>query len=406
VWEEDGRGLGVKKTIRDIDVAGKRVLVRVDFNVPLDKQTGAVADDNRIQAALPTTAYLRERGAKVILCSHLGRPDGQVVERLRLRPVAERLSELLSTPVTTTADCVGAEVQETVAALAPGGVALLENLRFHAEEEANDPAFARQLADLADVYVNDAFGTAHRAHASTEGVAHLLPAVAGFLMEKELEYLGRAVGDPERPFAAIIGGAKISGKIDVLRNLLDRVDVLLIGGGMANTFLKAQAKDVGDSLVEDDQLPTAKEVLSRAASGRPRVELPVDAVLADRFAAEASSRTVSLGGEGVPAGWRIMDIGPQSVRRYAEALRGCKTIVWNGPMGVFEFAPFAEGTLGLARAVADLDATTVVGGGETAQAVEQAGVAERITHVSTGGGASLEFLEGRSLPGVAALQDK
>ena len=396
----------MKKTIRDIDVSGKRVLVRVDFNVPLDKQTGAVADDNRIQAALPTIAYLRERGARVILCSHLGRPDGQVVERLRLRPVAERLSELLGTSVTTTADCVGPEVEAAVAGLAPGGVALLENLRFHAEEEANDPAFARRLADLADLYVNDAFGTAHRAHASTEGVAHLLPAVAGFLMEKELEYLGRAVGDPERPFAAIIGGAKISGKIDVLRNLLDRVDVLLIGGGMANTFLKAQGKDVGDSLVEDDQLATAKEVLDRAASGRPRVELPVDAVLADKFAADAASRTVSLDGEAVPAGWRIMDIGPQSVRRYTDALRGCKTIVWNGPMGVFEFTPFAEGTLGLARAMADLGATTVVGGGETAQAVEQAGVAERITHVSTGGGASLEFLEGKTLPGVAALQDR
>jgi phosphoglycerate kinase len=396
----------MKKTVRDIEVAGKRVLVRVDFNVPLDKQTGAVADDNRIRAALPTITYLRDRGAKVILCSHLGRPDGQVVERLRLRPVAERLAALLGAPVATTTDCVGPEVEEAVACLEPGGVLLLENLRFHAEEEANDPAFARRLAALADVYVNDAFGTAHRAHASTEGVAHLLPAVAGFLMEKELAYLGRVVGNPERPFAAIIGGAKISGKIAVLRNLLDRVDLLLIGGGMANTLLKAQGTDVGDSLVEDDQLPTASDVLARAASGRPRIELPVDAVLADRFAADAATRTIALEAEGVPAGWRIMDIGPQTVRRYAEVLRGCKTVVWNGPMGVFEFAPFAQGTVGLARALADLDAITVVGGGETAQAVDEAGVADRIAHVSTGGGAALEFLEGKTLPGVAALQDR
>jgi phosphoglycerate kinase len=395
-----------KKTVRDVDVSGKRVLVRVDFNVPLDKQTGTVADDTRIRAALPTITYLRDRSARTILCSHLGRPDGAVVERLRLRPVAERLSEVLDAPVATAPDCVGPEAERAAAGLEPGGVLLLENLRFHPEEEANDSRFARQLASLADLFVNDAFGTAHRAHASTEGVTHFLPAVAGFLMEKELEYLGRAVGNPERPFAAVIGGAKISGKIDVLRHLLDRVDRLLIGGGMANTFLKAQGRDVGDSLVEDDQLPTAREVLERAASGRPRLELPVDAVLADRFAADAATRTVSLDSEPVPAGWRIMDIGPESVRRFGEALTGCRTVVWNGPMGVFEFAPFAAGTLGLARAMAELPATTVVGGGETAQAVEQAGVSDRITHVSTGGGASLEFLEGKTLPGVAALLDR
>ena len=395
-----------KKTLRDVEVAGKRVLVRVDFNVPLDKETGAVADDGRIRAAVLTIEYLRGQGAKVILCSHLGRPDGQVVERLRLRPVAQRLAEILNTPVVTAGDCVGPEAERAVAELPPGGVLLLENLRFHPEEEANDPGFARRLASLADVYVNDAFGTAHRAHASTEGVARLLPVVAGFLMEKELEYLGGAVSNPQRPFAAIIGGAKISGKIDVLRSLLDNVDLLLIGGGMANTFLKAQGRDVGGSLVEDDQVDTARDVLARAAGGRPRLELPVDAVIADRFAASAERRTIALAEEGVPSGWLILDIGPETVRRYAGALKDCHTVVWNGPMGVFEFPAFAEGTIGLARAVADLDATTVVGGGETAQAVTEAEVAERITHVSTGGGASLEFLEGKTLPGVAALQDR
>jgi phosphoglycerate kinase len=395
-----------KKTVRDVDVAGKRVLVRVDFNVPLDAHTGAVADDGRIRAALPTIAYLRERGARVVLCSHLGRPDGMVVERLRLRPVAERLSRLLGVPVATAPDCVGPAAEQAVAALRPGEVLLLENLRFHPEEEANDPAFARRLAALADVYVNDAFGTAHRAHASTEGVAHLLPAVAGLLMAKELAYLGRALTDPARPFAAVVGGAKISGKIDVLRNLLDRVDWLLIGGGMANTFLKAGGVTVGASLVEDDQLDTARAVLAHAAAGRPRLELPVDAIIADRVAADADRRTLTLGREPVPEGWRIVDIGPETVRRFGEALRDCRTVVWNGPMGVFELAPFAEGTLALARTLAGLDATTVVGGGETAQAVEAAGVADRITHVSTGGGAALEFLEGKTLPGVAALQNR
>ena len=395
-----------KLTVRDVDVKDKRVLLRVDFNVPLDKQTGAVADDGRIRAALPTIEYLRGQGARTILCSHLGRPDGRVVERLRLRPVAERLTELMGAPVAMAGDCVGPEAERAAVALAPGEVLLLENLRFHPEEEANDPEFARQLAAPAELYVNDAFGTAHRAHASTEGVAHYLPAVAGFLMEKELDYLGRAVGNPERPFAAIIGGAKISGKIDVLRNLLDRVDLLLIGGGMANTFLLAQGIAVGDSLVEEDQLDTARAALARAGTGRPQVHLPADAVVADRFAAAAATRTISLTAEQVAAGWRIMDIGPETVRRFAGALRDCRTVVWNGPLGVFEFPPFAAGTLDLARAVADLDATTVVGGGETAQAVAEAGIADRITHVSTGGGASLEFLEGKTLPGVAALRDR
>lgn len=397
-----------KQSVRDIDVAGKRVLMRVDFNVPLDKQSGAVADDTRIRAVLPTLTYLREQGAKVILCSHLGRPDGKVVERLRLAPVAARLSELIDATVTALDECVGPAVERAVAALRPGDVLLLENLRFHPEEEANDAGFARRLAAPAELFVNDAFGAAHRAHASTEGVARLLPAVAGFLMEKELEYLGRAVTDPRRPFAAIIGGAKISGKIDVVRHLIDIVDLLLIGGGMANTLLKAQGREVGASLVEDDQLATAREVLARTAGGRPRLELPVDAVIGDRFAADAATRTLSLesGDTAVPDGWQILDIGPETRARYRAALTDCRTVVWNGPMGVFEFPAFAAGTLALANALAELEATTVVGGGETAQAVEQAGVADRITHVSTGGGASLEFLEGKTLPGVAALRDR
>ncbi len=395
-----------KKTVRDIDVAGKRVLVRVDFNVPLDKTTGQVADDTRIRAALPTIQYLRERGAKVILCSHLGRPDGKVVDRLRLQPVADRLSVLLGAPVTMAPDCVGPAVETLVARMQPGDVLLLENVRFHPEEEANDPAFARQLAALADVFVNDAFGTAHRAHASTAGVARYLPAVAGLLMEKELKFLGGALTNPERPFAALIGGAKVSDKIGVLRHLLEKVDLLLIGGGMANTFLLALGKQIGDSLAEPDQVDVAREMLARTREGRPRLELPIDAVIADRFAADAATRTIDLEREPVPPGWRIMDIGPATVRRFVDALSPCRTVVWNGPMGVFELPPFAAGTLALARALADLRATTIVGGGETAQAVEQAGVADRISHVSTGGGAALEFLEGKTLPGVAALLDR
>ena len=394
-----------KQTVRDVDVAGTRVLVRVDFNVPMDKASGAITDDSRIRAALPTITYLRERGARVILTSHLGRPDGKVQDRLRLAPVAARLSELLGVTVATATDSVGPEAERAVQALGDGDVLLLENVRFHPEEEANDPAFARQLAALADIYVNDAFGTAHRAHASTEGVADLLPAVAGLLMEKELRYLGAAVGEPARPFAAIIGGAKISGKIDVLKNLLGKADLILIGGGMANTFFKAQGHTVGDSLVEDDQIDVATGVLANAEELNTRLLLPADVVIADAFDANANARAIKVS-EGVPAGWRIMDIGPETLRRFTEALAPCKTVVWNGPMGVFEFPAFAEGTLGLARAVAALDATTVVGGGETAAAVAQAGVADQITHVSTGGGASLEFLEGKTLPGVAALRDQ
>jgi len=393
-----------KQTIRDVDVAGKRVLVRVDFNVPMEDGSGRILDDLRIRAALPTIEYLREHGAKIVLCSHLGRPKGSPDQTYTLAPVARRLSELLGAPVALTNDCVGPEAEAAAAALAEGGVLLLENVRFHAEEEKNDPAFARKLAALADVYVNDAFGTAHRAHASTEGVARLLPAVAGLLMEKEIDYLARVVAEPQRPLGAIIGGAKVSDKMAVLGNLLTKADVLVIGGGMANTFLKAQGYAVGESLLEDDQLDTARAVLQEAKQRGVRLLLPVDVVVADRFAADANTQTVGI--DAVPDGWRILDVGPESVQAYAAALQGCKTVVWNGPLGVTEFPPFAKGSEALARALAELDAVTIVGGGETAALVEEAGLAERFDHISTGGGAFLEFLEGRELPGVAALRDK
>jgi phosphoglycerate kinase len=388
-----------KKTIRDIDVRGRRVLVRVDFNVPLDQ--GKVADDTRIRAALPTIRYLMEHGARVILMSHLGRPKGKVKEELRLTPVAERLSELLDKPVAMAVDCVGEEVETAVDRLRPGHVLLLENLRFHPGEEANDPEFVSRLASLGQVYVNDAFGTAHRAHASTEGVAHRLPAVAGFLMEKELKFLSKALENPEPPFVAILGGAKISDKIGVVDNLLGRVDALLIGGGMANTFLKAQGYQVGQSLVEEESLPLARELEDKA--GR-RLVLPVDVVIADRFDAEAQSKIVGV--EEVPAEWRILDIGPVTVERFAQELYTAKTVVWNGTMGVAEFPRFAAGTQAIIEMLAESQATTIVGGGDTAAAVQQAGLVEKMTHVSTGGGASLELLEGKVLPGVAALADR
>jgi phosphoglycerate kinase len=390
-----------KQTIRDIDVKGKRALVRVDFNVPL--KDGVVTDDRRIRAALPTIQYLLDHGAAVVLMSHLGRPKGEPMAEFRMDPVAGRLSDLLGRPVKKLDDCVGVEVENTVGAMQPGDVILLENTRFKAGETKNDPLLAEGLARLGDVFVNDAFGAAHRAHSSTEGVAHHLPAVAGFLMEKELNYLGRALADPERPFLAILGGAKISDKIGVIRNLLLKVDSLLIGGGMANTFLKAQGLNVGDSLVEDEVLDTARELLDMAGD---KLILPVDAVIADRFDADAQSRVVPV--DQVPEGWRILDIGPASVAHFSNRLAAAKTVVWNGPMGVFEFPRFAQGTFAIARALAGLKgkATTIIGGGDSAAAVEQSGLADQMSHISTGGGASLEFLEGKELPGVTALMDK
>ena len=386
-----------KKTIRDIDVKGKRVLVRVDFNVPLSE--GAVSDDTRIQAALPSIQYLLNREATLILCSHLGRPKGKVVDDLRLDPVARRLSELLERPVNKLDECIGPKVEAAVQAAKPGDVILLENTRFHPEEKQNDPAFAAKLAALADLYVNDAFGTAHRAHASTEGVAQYLPAVAGLLMEKELEFLGSALASPERPYVAILGGAKISDKIGVVENLLGQVDALLIGGGMANTFLKADGYDVAESLAEEGSLDTARGLLERAGN---KLVLPVDVTVADRFDADAFSQVVSV--SGVPPRWRILDIGPRTLELFQERLAGARTVVWNGPMGVFEFPKFAMGTEAVVRMLAALpDATTIIGGGDSAAAVKRTGLAGKMSHISTGGGASLEFLEGKTLPGVAAL---
>jgi phosphoglycerate kinase len=393
----------MKKTIGDIDVQDKTILVRVDFNVPLDSNSGRVLDDTRIRAALPTIEYLRERGARLILCSHLGRPKG-VDDSLRLAPVARRLSELLGSPVRTTDDCVGPEVEEAAQDLGSGDVLLLENLRFYSEEQANDPDFAWVLASLADLYVNDAFGTAHRAHASTVGVAAYLPAVAGFLMEKELAFLGKALASPDRPFAAVIGGAKISTKMGVLENLLEKVDRLLIGGGMACTFLKAEGFEVGQSLLEEAHVETARQIMERASQRGLTLLLPSDVIVADRFEADARRQQVSA--EEIPRDWQIMDIGEKTVEAFVHALRDCKTVVWNGPVGVIEFEPFSQGSHRLAEAIAGLDATTIVGGGETVAVVERLGLQDKFSHVSTGGGAALEFLEGRELPGVAALEDK
>ena len=396
-----------KKTLRDIDVTGKRALVRVDFNVPLDAEQH-ITDDTRIAAALPTINALLDGGASVVLMSHLGRPDGKVVEKLRMRPIAQRLSELLHKPVQTAHDSVGAEVEAQAKALQPGQVLLLENLRFHKEEEKNDPAFAQQLAGLGNIYVNDAFGTAHRAHASTEGVAHILPGVAGFLMEKELNFLGATLENPKRPFAAIIGGAKVSDKIAVLERLIELADVLLIGGGMANTFLAAENYEIGESLFEESKLDVARELISKAHQRNIKLHLPSDVVIADRFAADAMHKVVTC--YQVPAlGWRILDIGPATLANFRETLADANTIIWNGTLGVAEMPVFAEGTNGMIQILVERTqegATTVIGGGDSAAAVEHAGAAEKMTHVSTGGGASLEFLEGRVLPGVAALQDK
>ncbi len=395
-----------KKTIRDIEVAGKRVLVRVDFNVPLDADQ-QITDDTRIRAALPTIRYLLDHEAAVILMSHLGRPDGKVVERLRLAPVAQRLGELLGKRVEAGPDCVGPEVEAQAKALQPGQVLLLENLRFHKEEEKNDPEFARQLASLGDVYVNDAFGTAHRAHASTEGVTHYLPGVAGFLMEKEINFLGSALQEPRRPFAAIVGGAKVSDKIAVLERLIGMVDVLLIGGGMANTFLKAEGYEIGDSLFEAGKVEVASDLIAKVKQRGLELLLPNDVVIADRFAADATHKVVAH--DQVQPGWRILDIGPATVAAFREALARAEMIVWNGTLGVAEMPAFAKGTDAIIEILAErtaAGATTIIGGGDSAAAVDHAGASDKMTHVSTGGGASLEFLEGRVLPGVAALQDK
>jgi len=393
-----------RKTIRDVDVQGKRVLVRVDFNVPLKE--GKVADDTRIEAALPTIQHLLDDGAAVVLMSHLGRPQGEVVEDLKMDPVAERLSTLLELPVKKLDDCVGTSVEEVVEAMESGDVVLLENTRFHVEEKANDPDFAAKLATLADVYVNDAFGTAHRAHASTAGVAEAMrkkggAAVAGLLVEKELESLGKAVESPEHPFIAILGGAKVSGKISVIESLLERCDRVLIGGGMANTFFKAMGFEVGDSLVEDGVVDTAESLLDQAAG---KLVLPVDVVIADAFENDAKTQVVAP--NEVPAGWRILDIGPKTISTFESALRDARTVTWNGPLGVFEMPTFAAGTFDVARLLAELDAITIIGGGESAAAVQQVGLAHQMTHVSTGGGASLQFLEGKTLPGVAALDER
>ncbi len=388
-----------KKTVRDIDLQGKRVLMRADFNVPLEGST--ITDDTRIRAALPTINYILDHGASLILMSHLGRPKNGPDPKFSLKPVADRLGELLGKTVTMAPDVVGDEVEALAKAMKPGDVMLLENTRFYPGETKNAPDLADKMARLGDVYVNDAFGSAHRAHASTVGVAERLPAVAGFLIEKEITYLGKATGDAEHPYVVILGGAKISDKIGVIENMLSKADAILIGGGMANTFLKAQGLAMGDSLVEDDVLDTAKELMAKAGG---KLVLPVDAVVADAFDNNAATKVVSVNDVG--AGWRILDIGPQTVELFIRKLADAKTVVWNGPMGVFEMPNFAKGTFAIAHALADLDAVTIIGGGDSASAVNQAGVADKVSHVSTGGGASLEFLEGKTLPGIAALNDK
>ncbi|HET6380878.1 MAG TPA: phosphoglycerate kinase [candidate division Zixibacteria bacterium] len=393
-----------KKTVRDIDVRGKRVFLRADLNVPLDD--GRITDDTRIRASLPTLIYLLEHGASVILASHLGRPKGKVNDALRLKPVADRLSQLLGRPVRMTGDALGPGVMTAVEKLRPGDLLLLENLRFHAEEEANDPEFARALADMADVYVNDAFGSAHRAHASTEGITHYLPAVAGLLMEREVTALSRLMEKPPKPFHTVIGGAKVSGKLEVLESLLSRCQAILVGGGMANTFLAAQGHALGKSLVETEQMDAAQRIMAEARRKRVRFMLPGDVVIAAQVHPRSQRKVVPV--SEVPKDWTVVDIGPETIKAYTEHLDKARTIFWNGPMGIFEIAPFAEGTNAMARYLAgrtDAGVITVVGGGDSVAAVEQLGLVDRMSHVSTGGGASLEFVEGKTLPGVAALLD-
>jgi len=392
-----------KKTVKDIDVKGKRVFVRVDFNVPM--ADGKVTDDTRIRAALPTIQYLIDQGAKVILASHLGRPKGQVVEEMRLNAAGERLSELLGKPVTKVDEAYGETVKAEIAKMEEGDVLLLENVRFYPGETKNDPELAKAFAELADIYVNDAFGSAHRAHASTEGIAHHLPAVSGFLMEKELQALGGALTNPERPFTAIIGGAKVKDKIGVIDNLLDKVDNLIIGGGLAYTFVKALGHGVGKSLLEEDKIDLAKQFMEKAKKNGVNFYMPVDVIVADKFGEDANTKVVSI--EEIPSDWEALDIGPKTREIYADVVKNSKLVIWNGPMGVFEIDKFAEGTKAVAQALADAkDTYTIIGGGDSAAAVEKFHLADKMDHVSTGGGASLEFMEGKILPGVAALNDK
>lgn len=391
-----------KKSLRDIDVKGKNVLVREDYNVPL--KDGAITDDTRIVASLPTIRYLVEQGARVVIASHMGRPKGQVVEELRLTPVAERLSELLGQPVAKAQEAVGNDVQAQIKQLNDGDVLLLENVRFYAGEESNDPEFAKQLAQGLDIFVNDAFGTSHRAHASTEGVAHILPAVSGFLMEKELDVLGKALADPDRPFTAIIGGAKVSDKIKVIENLLNIADNIIIGGGLSYTFVKAQGFEIGKSLVDNDKLDLALQFIKDAEEKGVNFMLPLDYVVTDDFSADANTQVVDR--EAIPAEWEGIDIGPKTREKYADIIANSKLIVWNGPMGVFEIEPFSHGTKAVAEACAQTSGYTIIGGGDSAAAVEKFSLGEQMDHISTGGGASLEFMEGKALPGVVALDDK
>lgn len=394
----------MKKTVKDVDVRSKRVLVRVDYNVPLDAN-GNVSDDKRITASLPTINYLLEQGARIILCSHLGRPKGEVKKEFSLAPVAKRLKELLpGVNIYFASDCIGEEAERKAAALKDGEILLLENLRFHKEEEKNDPEFAKKLASLAEIYVSDAFGTVHRAHASTAGVAAYLPAVAGFLIGKELSIMGGALENPERPFVAILGGAKVADKIGVITNLLNKCDTLLIGGGMAYTFLKAMGYEIGDSLLDAESIDLAKQLMETAKEKGVKLLLPVDTVVAKAFAADAEHMTVAS--NAIPAGWQGLDIGEKTRELFAAEIKNAKTVIWNGPMGVFEFPEFAKGTEAVAKACAECGGTTIIGGGDSASAVKKLGYADKMTHISTGGGASLEFLEGKVLPGVAALNDK
>ena len=394
----------MKKTIEDIDVKDKKVLVRCDFNVPQDLETLAITDNRRIVAALPTIKYLMEHGAKVILCSHLGRPKGEFNEKYSLKPVAAELSRLLGKEVKMATDVIGDSAKSLTSNMQDGDVVLLENVRFHKEEEENDPEFAKQLASLAEVYVNDAFGTAHRAHASTEGVSHFLPAVSGFLIQKELKFLGEALENPARPFVAILGGAKVSDKIGVIDNLLDKVDKLIIGGGMAYTFYKAEGHHIGTSICEEDKLDLAKGILEKAKQKNVELLLPVDNHVAKEYSNDAEDKFVPS--NEIPDGYMGLDIGPETINKFKEALEGAKTVVWNGPLGVFEFPKFATGTYEIAKILADSGAITIIGGGDSAAAVEQMGLADKMTHISTGGGASLEFLEGKKLPGIECLENK